>query len=242
MLLNESTTLYSPRLVLRPYRRWHVPQYHEWMEDPKIREQTASERLSFEEELEMQSSWSLDEDKLTFIVHLRDPSAPSPETDRTGFLSAHNDSRTMLGDVNLFLHSSSSSFEDDAEDGDNPEEEKMTAELEIMLPPSSKNYKPRTGLALETLQLFLSYSSRHLDLKPRQFIAKVGFDNEASLRLFEKMGFVEKKRVEIFREIELDWGGGRGGEEGGEHMWSWEKDMEGWKMGILEDPRDSERD
>jgi len=57
MRLNESTTLYNSRLVLRPYRRWHVPQYHEWMEDEQIREQTASERLSLEEEEEMQSEF-----------------------------------------------------------------------------------------------------------------------------------------------------------------------------------------
>lgn len=54
MRLNESTTLYNDRLVLRPYRRWHVPQYHAWMEDPRIREQTASERLTMQEEEEMQ--------------------------------------------------------------------------------------------------------------------------------------------------------------------------------------------
>ena len=36
-------------------RSQHVPRYHEWMSDPAIREATASEPLSLEEEYEMQS-------------------------------------------------------------------------------------------------------------------------------------------------------------------------------------------
>lgn len=54
MLVNETTSLYSERLVLRPYRRWHVPRYHEWMQDEALREQTASERLTYDQEEEMQ--------------------------------------------------------------------------------------------------------------------------------------------------------------------------------------------
>lgn len=41
MRLNESATLATDRVVLRPYRRWHVPRYHEWMQDEQLREATA---------------------------------------------------------------------------------------------------------------------------------------------------------------------------------------------------------
>lgn len=111
-----------------------------------------------------------------------------------------------------------------------------------MFPLSCPLYKPRTGLALETLQLFISYASKHLDLRPEQFIVKVGYENVPSLKLFEKLGFRETKRVEVFREVEMGWGGSREGEEEG-NKWSWEKqEEEGWEIGILEDPRDPERD
>lgn len=145
----------------------------------------------------------------------------------------------MIGDVNLFLHTESLSDDDDEADNSapsgSPRPSKRTAELEIMLPSSSSStaslYRPRTGLAFETLQLFLLYASKNLDLKPEQFIAKVGFDNEPSLKLFEKLGFVERKRVEVFREIELGWKG--------EEKFGWEEEVE---LGRVEDPRDPERD
>lgn len=54
MRLNESTALVNDRVVLRPYRRWHVPRYSEWMGDEALREATASERLTLDEEYAMQ--------------------------------------------------------------------------------------------------------------------------------------------------------------------------------------------
>ena len=44
-----------------PYSPEHVPIYHSWMESDELREATASERLTLEEEEEMQRSWSADE-------------------------------------------------------------------------------------------------------------------------------------------------------------------------------------
>ncbi|KAG5290102.1 N-acetyltransferase [Histoplasma ohiense] len=34
MLINEKTALSSSRVLLVPYCKHHVPQYHEWMKDP----------------------------------------------------------------------------------------------------------------------------------------------------------------------------------------------------------------
>ncbi|BGP36818.1 hypothetical protein JCM10449v2_000720 [Rhodotorula kratochvilovae] len=239
MRLNEVTALVNDRLVLRPYRRWHVPRYSEWMADDAIREATASERLSLDEEYEMQKSWRFDADKLTFIVHLRSPSAPSPSTSRADFLAAHSSADSMIGDVNLFLHdasppSSPSSTSPSSAPAPAPTPTRR-AELEIMLPPSPL-LPPRSGLALLTLQTFLSYSSRALSLPPRAFFARIGFDNVPSAGLFHKLGFREGKRVEVFREVEMVWGGGE--EDGG---WPWER-KKGWAYEQIEDPRDEERD
>ena len=47
--------------ILVPYRKEHVPKYHEWMKSPFLLEMTASEPLTLDEEYEMQKSWLEDE-------------------------------------------------------------------------------------------------------------------------------------------------------------------------------------
>lgn len=54
MRLNQSTTLVNDRILLRPYRKWHVQRYSEWLDSEALREATASERLTLDEEYEMQ--------------------------------------------------------------------------------------------------------------------------------------------------------------------------------------------
>lgn len=80
---NSKTIVVGQKVVLVPYREEHVEQYHAWMQDETLLEQTASERLTLEEEYENCESWRADPKKLTFIV-LRN--------------------NHMVGDVNLFLN------------------------------------------------------------------------------------------------------------------------------------------
>ncbi|GAA5971668.1 hypothetical protein JCM21900_003890 [Sporobolomyces salmonicolor] len=238
MRLNESTCLYNSRVVLRPYRRWHVPQYHAWMEDETLREQTASERLTMQEEEDMQRSWRLDEDKLTFIVHLRAPSAPSPTADPAGFLAAHNDASTMIGDANLFLHAVTPPSSPPGAGAAAPPSRR--AELEIMFPPSAR-HPARSGVALATLHLFLSYAARALALPPAAFFARIGLDNAPSRALFAKLGLREVRRVDVFREVEVAWVGADADADA--DGWPWEAQA-GWEHehGALDDPRDEARD
>ena len=42
------------------YTHWH--RYHQWMQDPVLRAQTASEPLTLEQEHDMQQSWLRDDD------------------------------------------------------------------------------------------------------------------------------------------------------------------------------------
>ena len=68
MLINWETTIQGSKVVLVPYRREHVPKYHEWMKSEELQELTGSEPLSLEEEFRMQETWRRDPDKCTFIV------------------------------------------------------------------------------------------------------------------------------------------------------------------------------
>ena len=64
MLQNQNTILSSQShsIFLVPYRKEHVPIYHEWMKDPYLLAMTASEPLSLQEEYEMQNKWTFDKD------------------------------------------------------------------------------------------------------------------------------------------------------------------------------------
>jgi RimJ/RimL family protein N-acetyltransferase len=90
MRLNETVAIVTNRLTLVAYRREHVPRYHEWMQNAELRQLTASDELTLEEEFDNQRSWHLDENKLTFIVLLS-------STDTSSEAS-------MIGDVNLHIN------------------------------------------------------------------------------------------------------------------------------------------
>ncbi|CEF65479.1 N-acetyltransferase 9 [Strongyloides ratti] len=66
------------------------------MQCPILREETDSEELSIEEEIEMCKSWKNDEDKLTFIILSKE--LYDKNKDEVG---------AMIGDINGFVHSDS---------------------------------------------------------------------------------------------------------------------------------------
>ncbi|KAK5965478.1 Acetyltransferase [Trichostrongylus colubriformis] len=100
MKLNENTKIVGNKVLLIPYEKEHVPKYHKWMEDDEIRRLTGSERLSLEEEYEMQRSWRIDDDKLTFII-----------LSKTKMDSGCTEVESMIGDVNVFLNADRDSGE-----------------------------------------------------------------------------------------------------------------------------------
>lgn len=122
-----------------------------------------------------QRSWAEDADKLTFIVLDRS----LPDTPGTG---THGGA--MAGDVNLFF-------------GD--EDDRSVAEIEVMVAePASR----RKGLAREALRLLVAYSAARLGV--RCYVAKIRDHNEASMRLFEGLGFREVRRVAVFKEVHYE--------------------------------------
>ncbi|RAL05891.1 uncharacterized protein BO80DRAFT_475005 [Aspergillus ibericus CBS 121593] len=223
MLLNAKTAISTSAVLLVPYSKWHVPRYHEWMQDEEIQEATASEPLTIEEEYAMQQSWRQDPDKLTFIICHPAP-IPSPGPMQT---TADTPDR-MVGDINLFLRI------DDGEEGDS--EPQIIGEIELMI--AEKNNQ-RKGFGKAALNTFLRYiveregevleefvgrdegARRALEgkgegkgLRLECLSVKIGKDNERSLALFEGAMF---RRVtdepNYFGEFELRRGRGDLGRE-----------------------------
>lgn len=135
MKINRATVLVGRKVLLVPYRKQHVPRYHEWMKDPTIQQQTASEPLSLQEEYEMQQSWAIDEDKLTFIILARPDDNQSGEAGVEEMISACE----MVGDVNIFFNPRHDEDEEDqdgptqGEQQDLPQSTAFDAECEIMI-------------------------------------------------------------------------------------------------------------
>ncbi|KAK8168248.1 GNAT domain-containing protein [Phyllosticta citrichinensis] len=233
MRLNEHTAILTPRTLLVPYSPHHVPTYHEWMQDAELREATASEPLTLDEEYAMQASWRGDADKLTFIACTA-PVLPAPTAAEAVVQGTKHDAPpAMIGDVNLFL------VEDDEEEEDEDEDDEargarqraardvgeaaaaavaVIGEVEIMV--ASKAHQGQ-GFGQAVLQAFLTYVRRNLDAVLGEFVAslgdqskrgarlshlrvKIGAENARSVRLFEKLGFVKaSESTNYFGELEL---------------------------------------
>ncbi|RDW93859.1 uncharacterized protein DSM5745_01181 [Aspergillus mulundensis] len=210
MLLNATTAISIPKVLLVPYSKWHVPRYHEWMKDEamkvsnpsgqEIQQATASEPLSLPEEYAMQQSWRNDADKLTFIVCL--------PIDQERDLKDEDDAPArMIGDINLFLR-----VEDEEDEQGNPCPPQIIGEIELMI--AEKKDQGR-GFGKAALLAFVRYvlgretevlgefvagdeeAKRILgadvkktgELKLAALSVKIGQVNERSLKLFEGLRF-----------------------------------------------------
>ncbi|XP_017060293.1 N-acetyltransferase 9-like protein [Drosophila ficusphila] len=175
MHLNENTKILGRRILLVPYEARHVPKYHEWMGSETLRQLTASEELTLDEEYEMQRSWREDADKLTFIV-----------LNAELYEREQDEIAAMVGDTNLFLHR-------------DPDSNLLVGEAEIMIAEPDARGK---GFGREAMLLMLKYAQSQLNLD--KFEVKIDMDNITSLHLFETFQFVETRRVEVFHEVTLE--------------------------------------
>ncbi|KAI0169650.1 GNAT domain-containing protein [Hypoxylon sp. FL1284] len=221
MRFNENIAILAPKVLLVPYDRHHVPRYHEWMEDPAIREATASDRLTLEEEYENQMSWREAPDKLTFILCQPLPqdgdeeSASQGQAAPTRVIAGEADRPDrMVGDVNLFL----TPWDPDEDGGEEEKEEEgktyVRAEVDIMI--ANPAHRGR-GLGRAVLVEFLAFVRGHLDgilaeynnagspdaPRLREVVAKIGADNGRSVALFRGLGFRQRGGVNYFGEVEV---------------------------------------
>ncbi|KAJ1916100.1 N-acetyltransferase 9 [Mycoemilia scoparia] len=138
MRINENTVLVGKTVILVPYRKEHVPRYHEWMKSPELQELTASEPLTLKEEYEMQESWRKDNDKCTFIL-LKPVEEEKSIDDIVAIRDPEELAKYMIGDVNLYL---------------NDPHEPHHGEIEVMIAEPAYRQK---GAAREALKIMMNY-------------------------------------------------------------------------------------
>ncbi|PWN50960.1 hypothetical protein IE53DRAFT_386721 [Violaceomyces palustris] len=242
MRINRNTVLVGSKVVLVPYRLvvrhlhpfnpFTVERYHEWMKDSEIQQMTASEPLSLEEEYEMQRSWQVDEDKLTFIVFARKENEISPPAVPESAEEALEGSQ-MIGDVNIFFNKAGEEEEEEGQGASTEEpslSERLDAECEVMI--AEATYR-RKGLARQALEVLIQYVTDDPTPSPsvqpdsacsedeevpsppigrRQALlpipsdwltCKISLANKASINLFTSLGFEKSKVSEVWKEVEM---------------------------------------
>ena len=220
-----------PHSYLPPSGPEHLPNYHEWMQDPFLLEMTGSEPLTMEEEIQMQKEWRDDEKKCTFIILARDllnhdevdgngekieiPLVPSErfENDRKEKSFPKLIEQTlhaMIGDINLFLSEEDDYNSDDEQNFQQQQmlqtnKEKVTAELtqaELDIMIAVESHRHK-NLGTELALMMMYYGASALLL--RRFYVKIKDTNHSSIKLFkEKLGFVECAYAECFGEYEFE--------------------------------------
>ncbi|KAF2759294.1 hypothetical protein EJ05DRAFT_437949 [Pseudovirgaria hyperparasitica] len=196
----------TPKVLLVPYSRSHVPTYHTWMQDAELQEATASEPLTLEQEFDMQQSWRVDGDKLTFIAC----TAPAEDVIQGDAIrpTVFDGPDQMIGDVNLFV--AEADLGDDEGDQSSPDAG-LVGEIEIMI--ARKDIQGK-GYGRAVLLTFLWYILIHLSVKQgeqwrarlRLLRVKVGKGNVRSIRLFQSVGFMMMNETpNYFGELELTW-------------------------------------
>ncbi|XP_013794445.1 N-acetyltransferase 9-like protein isoform X1 [Limulus polyphemus] len=169
MKVNEKIAIWGTKIILVPYKIYHVEKYHQWMKDQELQELTASEPLTLEQEYEMQQSWLEDDDKCTFIVLDKEDMKQKSELD------------SMIGDVNLFLN--------------NPENLKQ-GEVEVMI---AEECKRGQGKGKEALLFMLRYGIEQLqvtsfiakvkmkNLASKNMFERIGFKEISQSDIFEEL-------------------------------------------------------
>ena len=183
----------SENLILVPYLKALIPDYHQWMQDPDTLFLTGSEQLTLEEELSNQISWLIDPRKYTFIVCERRKTQEkldlkAIESINSEFFLSKIDWKNFfkpIGDVNLFFHEYI---------------EENEAEIDIMIGDKEARGK---GYSKEAVKMMMEFGFQYY--RKEKFIAKIKTSNAISRKLFEKLGYDFKKEVKVFEECEYEF-------------------------------------
>ncbi|XP_038208687.1 N-acetyltransferase 9 [Zerene cesonia] len=102
--------------------------------------------------------------------------------DKEVFENTHNEIGSMIGDTNIFV----------------TDKTQAQGEIEIMIAEKSDRGKK---MGWEAVILMLLYGIEYVNLK--KYEAKISLSNEKSLKMFNKLGFEEVSRSNVFQEITL---------------------------------------
>lgn len=91
---------------------------------------------------------------------------------------------SMVGDTNLFFAN---------------EADRVVAEAEIMI---AEPWARGKKLGWNAMILMLLYGIMELNVK--QYLVKIGLDNNVSIKMFANMGFVETSVSQVFQEITMN--------------------------------------
>ncbi|KAI0866045.1 acetyltransferase domain-containing protein [Xylaria cubensis] len=221
MRVNENTAVSTSKILLVPYDAYHVERYHEWMQNESLREATASDLLSLDEEYENQQSWRTAHDKLTFIVCQPTSHSPKNEDVNDGIRAGEDDAPSrMVGDVNIFLTPLDDDDDRDTNGHLNGTKERkdethyVKGEIDIMIALPEHR---RRGLGEAAVRAFLRYLTENHEIimkeyvgaegirtaKIKSLVAKIHAENEGSIRLFGNLGFCRDGDPDYFNEISM---------------------------------------
>ncbi|XP_046971014.1 alpha/beta-tubulin-N-acetyltransferase 9 [Vanessa cardui] len=171
MKINSNTKIIGSKTILVPYREYHVPKYHNWMQSEELQKLTASQPLSLEEEYDMQKSWREDEDKCTFII-----------LDKNVYETKNDEITSMIGDTNIFL----------------TDKENSIGEIEIMIAEKSALGKK---FGWESVIIMMLYGIKFINIKTFEakisysnvvsinMFKKLGFVEKSRSDIFEEITF-----------------------------------------------------
>ncbi|XP_050504747.1 N-acetyltransferase 9-like protein isoform X2 [Diabrotica virgifera virgifera] len=92
-----------------------------------------------------------------------------------------DENNSMIGDTNLFFANA---------------DDRICAEAEIMI---AEEWARGRKCGWEAMLLMFMYGIQYLGVK--QYIVKILYDNDVSIKMFQEMGFVEVSRSEVFKEV-----------------------------------------
>lgn len=104
--------------------------------------------------------------------------------DKSIFTETENEIEAMVGDTNLFF---------------NEPDQPNTAEVEIMIADVTFRRRKR---GWEAIILMLLYGVNKLNVT--KYIAKIKFDNEKSINMFEKLKFQKVQKSQVFQEYTFE--------------------------------------
>ncbi|KAK8041356.1 GNAT domain-containing protein [Apiospora phragmitis] len=195
-----------------------------------IREATASDRLTLQEEYENQVSWRTSADKLTFVLCRPLARATASRAVAGDVVAAGRDDgpERMVGDINMFL----TPWDDGNDDDDDATEKAATknssvpetagidfvrAEVDVMIAGAADRGKGlgkgavgallefvsrnREGILREYATTIAPNAGRHPEI--REFVARIQASNAGSIALFKGFGFRQRGAVNYFGEVEM---------------------------------------